>query len=184
MTALLAWEFLFRVQSEALNLQVGVLDDLVTMAPERHSAVVMSAGVVTIRLQRRKHRPAGSTLKRPCRCSAVGRQFCAACRTADLIMAKGLVPGDRLQGKNAFAFQRQLRRFLTLQVVEGAASFTLKCFRAGRATALAASGATWQAVLAAGEWRGLTAVRYLGVDAIDESVFMRSVMEASSEDEA
>ena len=33
-------------------------------------------------------------------------------------------------------------------------------------------------------WRGLTAVRYLGVDAIDESVFMKSVMEASSDDEA
>ena len=56
--------------------------------------------------------------------------------------------------------------------------------RVSRATALAAGGATWQAVLAAGEWRGLTAVRYLGVDAIDESVFMKSVMEASSDDEA
>ena len=95
-TALLAWEFLLRVQSEGLNLQVGALDDLVTLAPERHSAVVLSAGVVTIRLQRRKHRPAGSTLKRPCRCSSVGRQFCAACRTADHVMARSCMPGDRL----------------------------------------------------------------------------------------
>ena len=98
-------------------------------------------------------------------------------------MARSFMPGDRLQGRNGYGFQKQLRRFLALQVVEGATSFTLKSFRAGRATALAAGGATWQAVLAAGEWRGLTAVRYLGVDAIDESVFMKSIMEASSDEE-
>ena len=182
--AITSWEFLLRVQSEAIGLQVGALEDLVMLAPNRHSALVVSAKMVTLKLQRRKHRPEGSTLKRPCRCAELGPQFCAVCRTAGFILHRRFRPGDQLQGKNGYAFQKQLRRLLALQVVEGAESFALKSFRAGRATALASGGATWQAVLAAGEWRGLAAVRYLGVDAIDESVFMKSVLEASSDEEA
>eukprot|EP00959_Pyramimonas_sp_CCMP1952_P014853 314426-Pyramimonas_sp.AAC.1 len=33
-----------------------------------------------VRWSRRKHRPRGSLLRRPCRCAQVGPQFCAAHR--------------------------------------------------------------------------------------------------------
>ena len=58
--ALVAWEFLLRVQSEALGLQAGTHDDATSLYPGRHSAVwVDSADQLVIRLQRRKNRPHG-----------------------------------------------------------------------------------------------------------------------------
>jgi len=68
--ALVSWEFLFRVQSEALALQLGNEGELLSLPEGRHSAVVFATDPksnrlkLVIRLRRRKHRQAGSLLKR------------------------------------------------------------------------------------------------------------------------
>ena len=70
--ALMAWEFLPRVQSEAIELEAGVPDDATAMQAHRHSAVwVDPTGALVLRLQRRKHRQQGSLLQRRSRCKWV-----------------------------------------------------------------------------------------------------------------
>ena len=64
-----------------------------------------------------------------------------------------------------------------------ASEFTLKCFRAGKASAMTASGATWQEIQSAGEWRGLSSLNYIDRQAIDDYASMMQIVEASSDEE-
>ena len=71
----------------------------------------------------------------------------------------------------------------TANGIVASSSFSLKAFRAGPATQLAVDGAGWQTALAAGEWRGLSALKYIDADLVDESAFIRALFEASSDEE-
>eukprot|EP00438_Fugacium_kawagutii_P006852 Skav210206 [mRNA] locus=scaffold3141:74491:87031:+ [translate_table: standard] len=59
---LLAWQFLLRVQSEAVPLQFGDLTTDSVLPPGRHSAIWVDAQLVChLRLRKRKHMPGGET---------------------------------------------------------------------------------------------------------------------------
>ena len=63
----LAWQFLLRVQSEGVPLEVGSEAELRCLPPERHSALVADHDYnIHIRLRCRKNRPEGSLLTRSC----------------------------------------------------------------------------------------------------------------------
>ena len=81
---LVSWEYLLRVQSEAIGLELGTVAEVREneLAEGRHSAVwlSMTEEVLHLLLKRRKHGPKGSWLMRPCTCKVnrkalVGPQF-------------------------------------------------------------------------------------------------------------
>ena len=76
-----------------------------------------------------------------------------------------------------------LRRYLVLLGVPGAMSFTLKGFRAGKASHLAASGVALPAIMEAGEWRSNAVGRYLDESAIDAKRVLDILNDDSGEDE-
>ena len=65
-----------------------------------------------------------------------------------------VVVGTKMFSYTATQFLNILRKLLIQLSVDHATAFTLKAFRAGKATALASSGAPLGQILAAGEWRG------------------------------
>ena len=69
-------------------------------------------------------------------------------------------------------FTTTLRRFLSLSLFEDSQKFTLKAFRAGRATEIAAQGNALGTILLGGEWSGSAVLRYVTVDAIEEQSFL------------
>ena len=77
---------------------------------------------------------------------------------------------------------KALRRMLTLCNVPLADQFTLKAFRAGKATALAASGKSLGTILQAGEWRSSAFLSYVDTDAVDSAQLLEQTL-AVSDDE-
>ena len=63
--------------------------------------------------------------------------------------------------QNAHAFLQRVRRFLRILKAENVEEYTLKMFRAGKATAMAAEGASLGMILAAGEWRSNAFLNYV-----------------------
>ena len=76
-----------------------------------------------------------------------------------------------------------LRRLLTLLGVEHAQAYTLKAFRAGKATALAASGKSLGHILAAGEWRSSAFLSYVDTDVVDQAQLLDATLEASGDEQ-
>ena len=72
--------------------------------------------------------------------------------------------GDKLFDFSSAVFLKQVRRLLTLLGHPSAQQCTLKGFRAGRATSLAAAGSPLGEILAAGEWRSSAFLRYCQTD--------------------
>ena len=91
--------------------------------------------------------------------------------------------GARVYNGKAYDFQKALRRYLALSGTVTSARFTLKAFKAGRATDLAKRGASWQTILSAGEWKGLSPTHYLDVDLIDESAYLQAEILASEDED-
>ena len=107
---LIFWEFLLRVQSEGVPMQVGTDKELFELAPSRHSALSVVQNLLVLRLTRRKHRPEGSTLKRGCRCALVGREACAVCMFKAWHQRVKPSPGTRIWTGTASQYLHQLRR--------------------------------------------------------------------------
>ena len=92
------------------------------------------------------------------------------------------LPGARIFGQTNHSFQELMRRLLTLLEVEGAARFTLEGFRAGKASALIASGLSLKQTMEAGEWRTLSVASYLDESVIDASRVLAALEEASEDE--
>lgn len=175
---ILFWECLLRVQSEGVALQKGEPSDAMCLPEERHSGVWLdAAGVLQVRLQRRKHRPQGSLLQRQCRCHEVGLAHCPTHRLKAWLEQRAV--GEPLWAFGSAEFARLLRRCLMLLGVPEAARYQLKAFREGRATALAASGWPLGDILRAGEWRSAEFYRYIGVDVVDVKQLLLATFAAS-----
>ena len=175
---LVAWEFLLRVQSEAVDLQCGNSEDATALPSHRHSGMwIDTNGALVLRLQRRKHRPQGSLLRRKCLCNKNGPNLCVVHRLQPVL--SGLGPGGRLFNYSAVQFLSLVKRFLTQLCVEHAQLFTLKASRAGKATALASAGNSLGLILAAGEWRSRAVLNYVDEDAFDGAQVVAREMDAS-----
>jgi len=180
----LAWAFLLRVQSEGVELQFGGPKEVLDLPAGTHSALVVSESELILRLRARKHRPRGSVLRKKCECASVGGKACALCFMKRHVLETKPRPGDRVFDGKASAFLKTLRRLLILLDIPGGELFTLKAFRAGRASELARGGASWQTLQAAGEWRGMSPLSYVAHAAIDDAAFLDTVVAASSDEEA
>lgn len=168
---LLSWYYLMRVVSEAIPLE-----------PRRHSAVWMKEeGQLTIRWTRRKHRPRGAVMKRPCMCEEVGPQFCVVCRTKPYLVHGQ--KGARLFDDSSYTHIQRLRRYLALLAVEDATSYTWKAFRSGRATEMAAMGFTLGQVLAAGDWHSVAMLKCIRETEADTLECVRQAAENSDDEE-
>jgi hypothetical protein len=179
--ALLSWEFLLRVQSEALELQVGTPDDATALPSGRHSGLWLdSSGSLVLRLQRRKHRPMGSVLKRRCLCASVGPKRCVVHRAGQMLQSKPV--GSPLFKFSAKQFLDILRSLLGEVGAQFPLLHTLKTFRAGKATALAEAGAPLGQILAAGEWKSKAFLNYVDEDVFDSVQFLSQAMENSDDE--
>ena len=180
----LAWAFLLRVQSEGVELQFGSAKEVLDLPEGYHSALVVGESELILRLRARKHRPRGSVLRKRCECEVVGQTACALCFMKEYVKEVKPQPGDRVYGGSASEFSKTLRRMLVLLGIPGGELFTLKAYRAGRASEMARGGASWQALQAAGEWRGMSPLSYVAHAAIDDAAFLDTVVAASSDEEA
>jgi hypothetical protein len=179
-----SYQFLFRVQNEAIPLEAGQASEGVGMLPEgRHSAVWVQEGKVFVRLRTRKHRQQGSLLVRACCCE--GRHEVRLC-PVHCISLEGLQPGERIfPAMSARLAKKRLRKYLTLLQVAGAGGIGLKTFRASHATNLALQGKPLLQVMQAGEWRSAAVLAYASEEAFDRGQFLATTLEASdSEDSA
>ncbi|CAK0831274.1 unnamed protein product, partial [Prorocentrum cordatum] len=171
------------VQSEGIDLQVGTAEDALQLPHGRHPAVVIQGKTLIIRLRRRKHRPSGSVLRRSCRCDCVGRQSCVACVHRAWRGKFAPADGSRTYAGTSSQFRHKLRHLLNALGYPHAHSYTLKAFRAGKATELAQSGASWQQLQSAGEWRGMSSLSYVDAQKLDDRAFFESLLNASSDEE-
>lgn len=162
----MAWYFLFRVQSECIQLQAGEPEHYVTLPDNHHSAVFIDARQqLRVRLRSRKNKPAGSQLMRPCTCQMQDELVPCPVHLA-MPRLKLLAPGDRLFPENftAAVMVAKLRRYMTLLMIDGSAMRSLKAFRSGRADCLARRGTPLPELLSAGEWRSRAVLNYTAED--------------------
>ena len=110
-------------------------------------------------------------------CSTVGSGLCVVHRLQPVL--EKLCPGALVFGFSAYEFHSILKKFLAMLAVDGAESFTLKAFRAGKATALAEAGAPLGQLLAAGEWRSKAILNYVDEDVFDGAQLIAAEMENS-----
>ncbi|CAE8640130.1 unnamed protein product [Polarella glacialis] len=175
--AVLSWNFLLRVQSEAVPLEKGSPIELVQLFPERRSAVFIEGSWIHLRLQRRKNRHFGSLLKRRCVCDQEDPRLCPVHRLSQRLCLCGA--GQRLFSLTPSTAFNTLRRLLGL-LSEPAATFAgLKVFRAGRATAMALLGWPLLKILQEGEWKSAALLHYASEDSLDAGAVLRTVLEES-----
>ena len=180
--ALVCWEFLLRVQSEAIPMLAGTSEDATHLPQGRHSGLwVDGANQLCLRLARRKNRPSGSFLRRACVCATRGRSMCAVHRMQAHLAAKQVAAP--LWSFTPASALHTLKRLLVLVKEPQSAAFTLKAFRAGRATQLAAQGKSLGTILQAGEWRSSAFLSYVDTDAVDSSQLLSQTL-ALSDDES
>ena len=91
----------------------------------------------------------------------------------------GLENGQRLCEFTPHTFLSQLKRLLAILQIGGAEKTTLKCFRAGKATAMAAEGRGLGEILTAGEWRSKAFLRYIDEDMVDAAQLLSEAIEQS-----
>ena len=90
-----------------------------------------------------------------------------------------LQPGQRLWSWTPGALLGHVRRLLVLLGEVEPNRFTLKAFRAGKATALAAAGHSVGHILLAGEWRSRAFLRYIDEEVIDAAQLLVQTLETS-----
>ena len=138
------------------------------LPPEQHSGIWIDGNdCICLKLQRRKNRPQGSLLRRACSCASTGPRTCAVHRLKPKLASMGRA--EPLWQLSAHEAVKSLRRLLTLLKVTCPDEFTLKAFRAGRATALAAAGKSVVDILLAGEWRSAAFLSYVDSDLVDSA---------------
>ena len=177
----IAWWFLLRVSNEGIPLQAGHITDSFELLAVRHSGVWIQNSKLHVRPRRRKNRPAGSLLSRPCLCKEFGPHLCPPHRLAPFLTQRSA--GQPLFLLTTVTFTSTLRRLLSLSLVANSQTFTLKAFRAGRATEMAVQGDTLRAILLAGEWSSSAVLRYVNADAIDKQLFLQKAVVSDSDGE-
>ena len=160
----------------------------------RHSAVYYeeednfgTKAKVGIHWAKRKNRQGGAMLWRECECESRGtKALCAVHRFGERLKSLPLSPaGTKVfpQLPTGTCAKNLLRRYLRLLQIRGASTATMKCIRAGKATALAMAGSNIQDILKLGGWKGAGALSYIDVARVDQAHQLRQSVEGSSEEE-
>ena len=175
---LVFWRFLLRVQSEGVPLEFGIVSEIKRLPPGRHSAVVAFGKVLGLRLNKRKHRQAGSFLQSPCICKESGAVFCVFHR----VVACFGSCGTRLSVRTSYEVLKEFRSDLAACNVSNAMTYTLKAFRSGCATDMASKGESLAAILMAGEWRSSALLKYISETELDKQKFLCDALAEEDED--
>ena len=183
---LTGWAFLLRMQSECFGLETGIPEELRQLPGGRHSGVVVelqsNPPTAHLRLMKRKNKPGGSWMQRPCECDERGDpDLCVVHRLGRWI--QGRRRGHKIFPKycnNPAAALKQLRFYLKMLRVAKAEFFTWKAYRAGKATALTAGGVSVLQTLKLGEWKGAAIMHYIHEDEVDAQ---RVINQVQSDDE-
>ena len=170
---------MLRVQSEAVEIQGGAPEAAERLPLGRHSALWVQGDCAFLRLAKRKHRPFGSLLRRPCRCDTWGKSLCVVHR---LLQVK-LVRGVRLFSRSAYERLRDFKLDLAALQTPNAQSYGLRAFRAGCATWLAEKGEPLWSIWQLGEWRSSAFLRYISETEIDRKRFLSAAIENEDDDE-
>ena len=179
--AVVCWEFLLRVQSEAIPMLAGSNNDTSSLPTGRHSGLwIDNENQLCLRLARRKNRPSGSFLRRGCVCATKGKSLCGVHRLRAFLASKQVAAP--LWSFTPAKALHTLKRMLVLCRAPNHAAFTLKAFRAGRATQLAAQGKSLGAILQAGEWRSSAFLSYIDTDAVDSLQLLDQTLALSDEE--
>ena len=91
--------------------------------------------------------------------------------------------GERITQRTAYEAVRDLRCDLRELQIPNANAFTLKAFRAGRATEMANSGDGLAAILQAGEWSSPALLKYISETELDKKKFLASALMNGDDDE-
>ena len=126
------------------------------------------------------YRPCGSLLWRTCTCY-LGDTRCCVVHVAQPVL-DCVATGEKLSQFSGAEFRRILCRLLALLGHHDASHVTLKSFRAGRATSLAANGHSIGEILIAGEWKSSAFLRYCQADDLSVSAFWKVVLEDDHDD--
>ena len=176
------WEFLLRMQSEAMVIYIGQESDSYQLPAGRDNGLWIDPdGQLALRLRRRKNRREGCTMRRACRCSQVGREFCAVHIFKDYFKNRDV--GDLVAQMTPTEYTRSVKRTLQKLNIPNYDKFTLKAFRAGRATELAKQNVAAPEILEMGGWKtGAAAARYVRGEEVDPNKFL-NLLHAESEEE-
>ena len=91
--------------------------------------------------------------------------------------------GQKLWGGMLSHFLKLFRGLLQQVKVPQSELYTPKAFRAGKATALAASGCTLGEILTAGEWKSAAFLSYIDETTLDSLMYLEKAI-VESDDEA
>jgi hypothetical protein len=179
--ATLSYQYLFRVASECIPLEIGDVGEMAHALPaDRHSSIYVHEGRLHVRLRSRKNRPQGSLLIRECCCSATADMRLCPVHCVDWANRQ---TGVRLFSLSASSARQKLRRFAAMLALPGADRVTLKLFRSSRATNLALAGKPLHAILEAGEWRSAALLRYVSPDVLDAGSLLTQTVIGEAQDE-
>jgi hypothetical protein len=177
-----AYAFLLRVRSEGLPIVSGAVGNADSpLLPGTHSCWSMVGKSLVLKLRRRKNKPHGSVLRRPCSCKFVLACNCPVHGIGPWLktLEPGSTPFAHISGAYALA---ELRRRLTLLGIPDAEKYVLQDFRKGHADDIRARGGTLREILEAGEWRSPAFLRYLDVNKMEADLFMIDHLEESEAD--
>ena len=93
-----------------------------------------------------------------------------------------LCSGDAVFSMSGGMALKKLIRFLTLGGVANAEAFTLKSFRAGKATEMAAQGNSLGAILEAGEWHSRALLNYVDPGVADHVQILKQTVDGSDDE--
>ena len=164
-------------------MEFGVALEFAQLPEGRHSAAfVDGASNLCIRWRRRKHRPGGSLLRRPCTCGKMGvglrgPEFCVVHTFLEFHGNKNWLVGDKIFELTPNQALHQIKRVLLLLGVPDGNFMAWKAVRAGRATSMAAEGLTLGEILEGGEWRSAAYLKYVNEEVADAGQLLRTVVQ-------
>ena len=139
------------------------------------SAVWVDAqGCACHRMAKRKSRPKGSILRRPCTCDEE-TAICLPCRFGKFVQRRR--KGQRLYNMNFYEFTKRVKEALRSLNFDNVEKFTLKAFRAGRATELVCREVHLAKIMEKGERSSKVIFCYINMEQVDQAVLLHKLTE-------
>ena len=99
------------------------------------------------------------------------------------VVLEGRRPGELLWEVLPREVLAHTRRYMTLLRIRDAERVTLKSYRMGQASSLAAEGASLSVILESGEWRSKAVLSYLPPEKIDEMKMLQETLRGRDSEE-
>ena len=110
MLTIQCWQEFLRVQSEGVEALAGDQSQALALEDGVESAVWVDAqGCACHRMSKRKNKPKGSILRRPCACDEE-KAICLPCRLGKLVQRRR--KGQRLYNMNSYEFTKRVKEAL------------------------------------------------------------------------